>query len=332
MSEPILKITVVLILGVIFVNGFTDAPNAIASCISTGAMSMKDAIRMAAVFNFAGILFMSSVNTGVAYTIYHMVDFGGEPGKALCGLCAAMTAIIVWAAAAWYFGIPTSESHALIAGLSGAALAIHGGVEGINGAEWLKVLYGLALSVAAGFFLGWLIGKAVGRKGRYSFFDKAQTVGAAAMAFMHGAQDGQKFMGVFLLGIFLADGRSGAARFMIPFWMMVLCSLVMAAGTAVGGKKIIKTVGDDMVKLEKPQGFAADTAGALCLFFASSAGIPVSTTHVKTAAIMGAGASGDVSSLNLKIVEEMIAAWILTFPGCGVIGYLTARLFLLCTV
>lgn len=329
LSDPILKITVVLILGVIFVNGFTDAPNAIASCVSTGAMEMREAVRMAAVCNLAGILFMSSVSTGVAFTIYHMVDFGTEPAHALTGLCAAMTSIIVWAAAAWCFGIPTSESHALIAGLSGAALAIHGGTGGINAAEWRKVLCGLLLSVAAGLLFGWLAGKTVGRSGREAaFFAGAQKMGAAAMAFMHGAQDGQKFMGVFLLGIFLAGGENGAARFTIPFWMMILCSLVMAAGTAVGGKRIIRTVGTDMVKLDKPQGFAADAAGALCLFLSSLAGIPVSTTHVKTAAMMGAGAAKDASMLNRRIVEEMFAAWILTFPGCGAIGYLTAKIFM----
>lgn len=327
-ANPFLKITVVLILGVIFVNGFTDAPNAIATCISTGVMEMGKAIRMAAVFNFAGILFMSLISTGVAYTIYHMVDFGEEPKLALTGLCAGMVAIILWAAAAWYFGIPTSESHALIAGLSGAAIAIHGDMQGINGGEWIKVLYGLVLSVAAGLCLGWLFGKAANHIGNAWFFGKAQTAGAAAMAFMHGAQDGQKFMGVFLLGICLAEGKTGAVQFVIPYWMMVLCSIVMAAGTAVGGKRIIQTVGTVMVRLEKPQGFAADAAGALCLFMSSLVGIPVSTTHVKTAAMMGAGAAKNVAEINLKIVKELAAAWLLTFPGCGIIGFLTAKLFL----
>ena len=134
-SNPPLLITVILILGVIFVNGWTDAPNAIATCVSTRSMSPRAAILMAAVFNFLGVLFMTMISATVAETIYNMVDFGGDTHQALVALCAAMFAIVVWAVAAWYFGIPTSESHALIAGLSGAAIAMHGGLAGINGGE-----------------------------------------------------------------------------------------------------------------------------------------------------------------------------------------------------
>ncbi|NLL77342.1 MAG: inorganic phosphate transporter [Clostridiales bacterium] len=331
-GNPILRITVLLILGVILVNGWTDAPNAIVTCVATGAMNMQKAIRMAAVFNFAGMLFMTMLNSRVAFTIYHMVDFGMNSVMALTALCAAMTAIIVWAAAAWCFGIPTSESHALIAGLSGAAIAIHNGAAGINGSEWIKVLYGLILSAVLGFCMGYICGKAVNGYTAAALkkpsFDKAQIAGAAAMAFMHGAQDGQKFMAVFMLGICLAGDRPEMMDFQIPFWMMVLCSGIMAAGTSIGGKRIIQMVGNDMVSLKKPQGFASDVSGALCLLFSTLIGIPVSTTHVKTTSIMGVGASEDISNVNKNVVEKMIAAWILTFPGCGVIGYLTAMLYM----
>ena len=148
------------------------------------------------------------------------------------------------------------------------------------------------------------------------------------MAFMHGAQDGQKFMGVFMLGIFLANGQAGVQEFEIPIWLMVLCSAVMALGTSIGGYRIIKAVGMDMVKLEKYQGFSADLAGAGCLLLASVTGIPVSTTHTKTVAIMGVGAARRLSNVNWGVVKEMVLTWILTFPGCGLIGFFMARLFM----
>ena len=334
-TSPPLLITVLLTLGVILVNGWTDAPNAIATCVSTRSINPRHAIWMAAAFNFLGVLVMTALNATVAQTIYKMVDFGGDPHQALIALCAALFAIVTWATAAWAFGIPTSESHALIAGLSGAAIALHGGLSGINGGEWVKVLYGLVLSTLLGFALGWLCTKAIeflfrraDRQKTLEPFRWAQIGGGAAMAFMHGAQDGQKFMGIFMLGIFLAGGQGDAQSFQIPLWMMILCSLVMALGTSIGGMRIIKAVGMDMVKLEKYQGFAADLAGAGCLLLSSLTGVPVSTTHTKTTAIMGVGAAKRLSSVNWGVVKEMLLTWVLTFPGCGLIGYLMAKLFI----
>ena len=278
---------------------------------------------------------MTMINANVAQTIYNMVDFRGDPHYSLIALCAALFAIVVWATAAWYFGIPTSESHALIAGISGAAIALQGGMSGINGHEWMKVIYGLILSTFLGFGMGWLTVKIIGllfvrvdRRKTSEFFKYSQIGGGAAMAFMHGAQDGQKFMGVFMLGIFLANGRGDVQSFVIPVWLMILCSLVMALGTSIGGYKIIKAVGMDMVKLEQYQGFSADLAGAGCLLLSSVTGIPVSTTHTKTTAIMGVGAAKRISSVNWGVVKEMVLTWILTFPGCGLIGFLMAELFI----
>lgn len=334
-SNPALLITVILTLGVIMVNGWTDAPNAIATCISTRSMSPRPAIIMAAIFNFLGILVMTTFNSMVAQTIYKMVDFGGDSSNALIALCAALFAIVLWATAAWWFGIPTSESHALIAGLSGAAIALQGGIGGINPDEWVKVIYGLFLSLILGAFSGWLIVKTIefafkkcNRRKTYTPFRYAQISAAAGMAFMHGAQDGQKFMGVFMLGIFLSQGKASVTDFVIPLWLIILCSLVMALGTSVGGMRIIKSVGMDMVKLETYQGFSADLAGVICLFLASVIGLPVSTTHTKTTAIMGVGAAKRISSVNWGVVKEMLIAWFLTFPGCGLIGFLMALLFM----
>jgi PiT family inorganic phosphate transporter len=333
LSNPALLITVVLIMGVILVNGWTDAPNAIATCVSTRSISPKSAIIMAAVFNFLGVLLMTMVNKAVAETMSKMVNFG-ESKNALIALCAALFAIVVWATAAWAFGIPTSESHALIAGVTGAAIALQGG-KGINGGEWIRVIYGLFMSTILGFGLGFVITRLIGflcksmdRRKTTKFFKAAQVTGGAAMAFMHGAQDGQKFMGIFMLGVVLANGSGNVTQFEIPIWLMILCSVVMALGTSIGGYKIIKTVGMGMVKMDTFQGFSADIAGATSILAASLAGIPVSTTHTKTTAIMGVGASKRISSVNWSVVKEMVIAWVLTFPGCGLLGFLMAHLFM----
>ncbi len=333
-NNPLVAVTAILTLGVILVNGWTDAPNAIATCVSTRAIRPKPAIIMAAIFNFFGVFVMTLINAKVAATIYNMVDFGTRTEEATLALCAALFAIVVWATLAWVFGIPTSESHALIAGLSGAAIAMHGSLDGINGMEWLKVIYGLVLSTVLGFGFGYISVKLVERICRNmdrlktgGVFRNAQICGGAFMAFMHGAQDGQKFMGVFLLGIALSSGQAGVTEFEIPVWLMVLCSVTMALGTSIGGYRIIKSVGMDMVKLKTYQGFSADMGAALCLLTASLTGIPVSTTHTKTTAIMGVGFSKRASAVNWNIVKEMVLTWILTFPGCGLLGYLMVKLF-----
>ncbi|MDD2397770.1 MAG: inorganic phosphate transporter [Tissierellia bacterium] len=333
-TDSMLMTTIILTLAVIMVNGWTDAPNAIATCVSTLSMSVQAAVFMAAIFNFLGLFLMTMINSKVAQTIYNMVNFGGT-NDALIALCASLFAIIIWATAAWWFGIPTSESHALIAGITGAAIALHNGFSGINGSEWVKVLYGLVFSTFLGFAMGGiivriteLIFRPMSRSKANVFFKNAQIVGGAAMSFMHGAQDGQKFMGVFMLVIFLADGRADVSTFQIPVWMILLCSAIMGLGTSIGGYRIIKSVGMDMCKLEKYQGFSADMAAASCLFISSMTGIPVSTTHTKTAAIMGVGAAKRLSSVNWGIVSEMVMTWILTFPGCGLIGFLMVKLFM----
>lgn len=334
-ASPVLFATVLFTLGVIFVNGWTDAPNAIATCVATRAMPPRAAVLMSAVFNFFGVFVMTLINSTVAMTIKNMVDFGTNTHEAVVALCAALVAIIIWAVAAWFFGIPTSESHALIAGLSGAAIAMHNGFDGINGGEWVKVLYGLVLSTVLGFVSGYVFTKLTAfffrnadRRKTAGFFRGAQICGGAAMSFMHGAQDGQKFMGVLILGVFLVNGSDSAVAVKPPIWMMLLVSIVMSVGTSVGGYKIIKAVGMDMVKLEKYQGFSADIAAAFCLLISSLFGIPVSTTHTKTTAIMGVGATKRLSAINLGVVKEMVLTWVLTFPGCGIIGYLIAKLFI----
>lgn len=330
-----LIVTIILVMGVIFVNGWTDAPNAIATAVSTRVLRPHIAIGMAVVMNFLGALVMTMFNAQVAETISNIVSFDGSGNTSQIALAASLFAIVFWSVVAWWFGIPTSESHALIAGLTGAAIAL-GGIGAVNPNEWLKVLIGLVVSTVLGLGGGYLITKliiflfrGVNRILANKFFTVGQAFSAMAMAFLHGAQDGQKFMGVFMLTLYYNNlvEKTGNG-FNIPIWVMVLCSITMGVGTSIGGMRIIKSVGMDMVKLEKYQGFSADLSAAITLFLSSIFGIPVSTTHTKTTAIMGAGAAKRLSSVDWKIVTDMVLAWVLTFPGCGIIAYFMAKLFI----
>jgi len=274
---------------------------------------------------------MMQISPAVAETITKMVDLGNDTSSSLAALGAAMLTVVLWALLAFLFGIPTSESHALIAALSGCAVGLRGSAKGINIDEWQKVLGGLFISLFLGFILGFVVCRLIrilfkksDRRKSESHFKRAEIFSAAAMAFMHGAQDGQKFLGIILLCLFSLKGSQDSASTMI----MLVCALTMALGTAVGGKKIIKSVGMDMVKLETHQGFSADLASALSLLFCSLFGLPVSTTHVKTTAIMGAGAAKNPRTIDFNIVKEMLLAWILTFPASAILGFALTKLFL----
>ena len=335
LANPLLALSMLLVAGTIFVNGATDAANAIAEAVGTRSITFRGAVCMAAACNFAGLVGSAVVSTAVAATIENMVDFGGDSRAALIALCAAMVGIVVWASVAWVFGIPTSESHALIAGLTGAAIALQGGIGGVNWAEWQKVLWGLVLSTAAGFAMGFGLTKLIRELWAFAeprranrLFGGLQVVGAGFGALMHGAQDGQKFLATAMLAIQLSTGLQVSEDVGYPLWLMLACALLMAAGTAVGGPKIVRTVGSDMVQMERYQGAAASLTAGVSLLAATLGGLPVSTTHTKTASIMGAGAAKNPRSVNWRIAKDMLLAWLLTFPGCGLIGYVLARVFL----
>ena len=327
-ENPLLLITTCLILAVLLVNGWTDAPNAIAGAVVTGALSFRGAVVLAAVCNFLGVLCITSVNASVAETIYSIASFGGGPRAALTALCAAMTAIVLWAGLAWRFGIPTSEGHALVAGISGAAIALEGGLSCIRWDCWGRVILGLLLSTAAGFWAGRGFQRGLRRlRASPRALRLAQIPGAAGAAFLHGAQDGQKFLGVFLLGSALAEGRGDEQTFLIPLWLMALCAGFMALGTLMGGRRIIDTVGREMVTIGPREGLAADLANGACLLGATLMGLPVSTTHTRTAALLGVGCAGGTPA-DWRVARRIALAWMLTFPGCMAIGYWTARVFL----
>ncbi len=333
-ANPVLIVVMVLVIGMLVVNGATNATNAIGAAIGTRSIRPNAAIALGAVCNFVGLVVVTLLSSAVADTVGHIVDFGGDGQRALPALAAAMVAIVVWGVIAWRFGIPTSQTHALVAGLTGAALAVSGGLAGVNFDQWAKVLVGLLISSVLGFVLGWLLSKAtpapfkrMERAKANRIFGPANVVAAAFLACMHGAQDGQKFMSVAALGIALAVGSDGVWG-NYPFWLLVICALLLATGSGIGGKKIIKKTAMDMVSLEKYQGFAASLSAALCLLLATPLGIPVSTTHTKTTAMMGVGAAKRLRSVKWGVAGNMILVWVLTFPCCGVLGWLCAQLFM----
>jgi len=318
-----LALVLLLILGAEFVNGWTDAPNAVATVIGTRSLSPLHAVLMAAALNFVGVLSGTAVATTIAKDIIDpaVVD--------LATVAGAMLGIIIWSTFAAQFGIPTSESHALIAGLSGAGIATAGpGV--LVWAGWKKALLGLVFSTFLGFGGGllimvivyWAFRRISPGRGK-PWFRRMQIFSSAFMAFGHGSNDGQKFMGAFALALFLGGG---AGSLEIPFWVMVLCAVVMLLGTLTGGWKIMKTMGMKVTHLEAHQGFAAETGAATTIQIASAMGIPVSTTHTISTAIMGVGAVRRLSAVRWGVTQELVTAWILTFPICGLIAYGVVKL------
>lgn len=324
--NPLLFLTLFLILWAEFVDGWTDACNSIATAVTTRVLSPKQAVIMAAIFNMLGAI----SGTAVAETIGKGIVKPEIINLQTVG--AAMIGIIFWSTLAWKYGLPTSESHALISGLAGAGLAYQGWrvllFEG-----WKKVLVGLFFSTFLGFVLAYLIFfltaflfQNTGISKVRKIFGRLQVLSASFMAFSHGSNDGQKFIGAFSLALFLAGATK---KFYIPFWVIILCALVMGIGTMIGGWRIIKTLGIKLTKLEPQHGFAAETAAASAIELASRLGIPLSTTHTITTAIMGVGSVQKRTGVRIIVAKDIVLAWILTFPVCGLIGFLVTKISLL---
>lgn len=327
-------IFVLLVFSIILVNGWTDAPNAISTCVATRSLSPPAALALAAVCNFGGAVGMAMLSSSVAKTVFGIANLPSDPEDAIGALCAAMSAVVIWAVIATRFGIPTSESHALISGLAGAAIASQRTLAAINKEEMLRVLFGLLLSTAPAFLLAEISYSVMiaflGRRERRRVikrFSRTQILSAASSALLHGAQDSQKFMGVLMLGISLRYSYV-ADTFHLPPLVVISCAAVMTLGTLLGGKSIIKKVGVDMVSLDAAGGTAADFASSAVLTLCSFLGLPVSTTHSKASAMMGVGAQKHGGGTNKKIVGEILLAWLLTFPVCAAIGFLLTALYL----
>jgi len=311
-----------LTLSVVLVNGWTDAPNAIATAVGSGSLSFRKAVALSAGFNFLGVWLACLFTPAVTTTIYSIAHFGTDSFAALSALNAAMAAIVVWAVLAWRFGIPTSESHALVSGVTGAAVALQGSFLAIHWESWGKVLFGLLFSLLLGFLMGGVCLPLLPRKANYR---PLQILGAALMSFLHGAQDGQKFAGIFLLSATLAAGKPQQQAPLPSFPLIALVALFMAFGTLLGGRRIINTLCRDMTHLPPREGFSADLGAGVTLALATLLGFPVSTTHVKTSAILGAGTAAGLGARK-KTAEKIAFAWLATFPACFGLGYLFVRL------
>ncbi|MGA2193038.1 MAG: inorganic phosphate transporter [Nitrospirota bacterium] len=326
-AQVTLFIVILLAVGFDFMNGFHDAANAIATSVSTRVLSPRQAIGMSAVLNMAGAL----AGTAVAKTVgAGIVD---PSATTQITIIAALLSAIVWDILTWYLALPTSSSHALIASIIGAGIATTGGIKVLKWGGIEKVLTGLVFSPLIGFVVGlglmvllmWLL-RRTSPSVVTKRFKKWQIVSAAFMAFSHGSNDAQKTMGIITMALFSA-GKIPA--FNVPLWVIMLCGLAMAAGTAGGGWRIIKTLGMKLANLKPVHGFAAETAAATVIEVASRLGFPLSTTHVISSTIMGVGASRRFSAVKWGIGGNIVIAWVLTLPACVLMAWVFCKLMII---
>ncbi|GIG85394.1 inorganic phosphate transporter [Plantactinospora endophytica] len=324
MTPELIAVLAVIAVALLFdyTNGFHDAANAIATSISTRALTPRVALGMAAIGNFIGAHFGADVAKTVGSGLVELPRGVSSLGIVFAGVIGA----IVWNLITWYFGLPSSSSHALIGGLVGSTLAASGTVlwDGIGESVVLPMI----LSPVVGFLLGYLVMIAVqwifrnGQPGKLNRgFRWAQTASAAAMSVGHGMQDAAKTIGIVVLALFVGGYQSSAEH--IPEWAFWTSATVLALGTYAGGWRIIRTLGRKIIDLRPPEGFAAETVASGVLYFnALVLGAPISTTHTITSAIMGVGATKRLSAVRWGVAGNIVGAWILTFPAAGSIGAL----------
>ncbi|MCE1228509.1 MAG: inorganic phosphate transporter [Firmicutes bacterium] len=313
---PLALIVIVLLAWCIdYINGFHDTANAIATVVATGVLPAKYAIIMAAILNFTGAL----VGTSVATTIAKGLADGAQMVPAV--VIAALLAAIFWDLLTWWFGIPSSTSHTLMGGLAGAVVA-HAGLGALKWAKLREIAAFIVISPALGFLVAailiitilWIVRRMQVHKVNFAF-RKLQLLSASAMAFTHGQNDAQKAMGVICLGLITYGFlEPGVGKVAVPLWVKIGSALMMGAGTATGGWKIIKTLGHKIAKLKPIHGFAAETAAAMVLFTTAHFGIPVSTTHSISGAIMGVGATMNATAVRWGLAGNIFIAWLLTIP------------------
>jgi inorganic phosphate transporter, PiT family len=316
-----LVVTVGVALFFTYTNGFHDSANAIATSVSTRALTPRAALAMAAVMNLAGAFLGSSVADTVSKGL--IATPHGQNGMAI--LFAALAGAIVWNLVTWYFGLPSSSSHALFGGMVGAALA--GGTAVVWTGVIQKVVLPMFISPIVGMGLGylamvailWLFRRANPHRAKRGF-RIAQTVSAAGMALGHGLQDAQKTMGIVVLALTIADVQEGNG---IPLWVKFACAGMLSLGTYAGGWRIMRTLGRRIIELDPPQGFAAETTAASVMYTASFMfGAPISTTHVITSAIMGVGATKRVSAVRWGVAGNIVMGWFITMPAAATVAAL----------
>lgn len=325
MNYLLLIVIIVIALFFVFINGFHDTANVVATPIATRSLSPYQAITVAAIFNFIGAFF----GTGVAVTISkglidaHLVTH--------TVLLATLIAAIIWNLLTWAFGIPSSSSHALIGALAGAGIAT-GGLNAVNYTTLVdKVIVPMVLSPILSFILALIIvvvvmhtlqGNKTPRKTN-NFIRELQVLSTSLLSFSHGSNDAQKNMSIIVMALFSFGMVPNVTD--IPLWVTCLCGVAMAGGTMAGGMKIIKTLSSRLAKLRPANGFAAELSSGLLIFGASHLGLPVSTTQAVSGSIMGAGSTGLVG-VNWGVVRQMVVAWTLTLPSCILMGVVTYKL------
>jgi PiT family inorganic phosphate transporter len=313
-----LVLVIIAALAFDYINGFHDTANAIATCVSTRALSVKAAIFMAAILNFAGAM----VSTKVAATIGKGIVDKDHVTQMV--VLAGILGAIIWDIVTWYYGLPSSSSHAIIGGIMGAVMA-HAGAAALHWAGLQKIILALIISPVVGTLFGfsfmvlifWLFRNSA-PSGLNKNFRRLQVASAAFMAFSHGTADAQKSMGVITMAL-LSYGMIPV--FAVPVWVKIACAVAMGIGTAAGGWRIIKTVGHDFVKLQPVHGFCVETASAGVILGASSFGMPVSTTHVITSTILGVGLSKRISAVNWGVAQRIVIAWVLTIPASALVAF-----------
>lgn len=316
-----LVLVVIAALAFDYINGFHDTANAIATVVSTGVLPIRTAVMIAALLNFVGAF----TGTAVASTIGKGLIVPDSITQVV--VLSALMGAIFWNLFTWYFGIPSSSSHALVGGLVGAALA-KTGVSAIQMEGLIKIVKSLITSPIIGFFIAFVVMIVIMWvcRGRSPYrlsglFRKLQMVSASIMAFSHGSNDAQKTMGIITMSL-VAYGavQSTGGKFHVPAWVVFSCALAMALGTAAGGMRIIKTMGTKIIDLKPVHGFAAETSAAITILSASAMGMPVSTTHVISGCIMGVGSSQSISAVRWGVTTRILWAWVLTIPIAAVVS------------
>ena len=329
-----------LCFAVMLISGFSDSAGAITGCVSARSLSPEGAVRLAAVCTFTGAMAAAVFGSRVARTYYGIADFGGE-GDALPSLCAALCAVMLWSVIAHSASLPTSESHALVSGMTGAALARRMSLSALSLEEWGAVLLGLLLSTLPALLLGFIFNGVLSRflartnrRSAVGHFRRSQRLSAAWSCVLTGAQDCQKFMGVFMLGLSLAAPEEVREAKTLHLSIVVLCAAVLTLGALLGISGTVKKLGRDMTVLDPPEHSAASAASSAVMTVCTLLGIPADTLQSRAAALFGAGLYNKKGS-DPRVAAQILGAWLLTFPVCGGIGFIlsyissaSARLFL----
>ena len=345
-AHPWAYVALVINFGVVFVNGWTDGPNSIATAVTTRAMTPRAAVIMCAVLNAIGVVIIGAfasyisalVGGDVSQTIANLVNWGSSsPDEILCAVACGLLAIVVVSLICTYFGFPSSQSNCLVGGITGAGLGLmalgSGGSIGIS--PWIKVLIGFFGSLVIGFILGYgltyliqLLFRKVTKGKSTRFFNVGQIVTSGLMSFMHGVQDGAKFLGIsILIGAILASANGGDYSGALvslsgTWWIYIPVAVFITLGTFMGGYNIIKTMGKGMAILKKYQAFATDIAASIALLLATFFGLPVSTGTVKSTAIMGGGAARSFRRVKWPVAGRMVMFGVIVFPASALVGFL----------